>query len=630
MKRLWLYLCALIWLALAGWVWIGIPRLHAVPVANAIAAAWFLAAALWPAGFYLSLVPALALFGNNPGGPHHLYMLDLAMMGLVVGHLARRASGRVAAGGSRLDPWVTAFVLWSWLSLVPQLRFLWVEFDFDPRGFMFNIFSHYANAPTYGLQCALKLTLAAGLFVQLRDQPWKSRRLERWLAWALWALAATAVLGLGNYFGFVPLAWWRGENIDIARFGYPRLQSLYWHSGWYAQYVEALAPAALAMAWHARGGRRAAAWAFVLLLALVTFLTMQRAGWLGLTAGCAAVVAAATWMRGGRSAAWLRIAVRMAGVVAVLIALALAMAALSHDFRHRAAELLAYRHRTLIWEGASWMIRAHPAAGIGIGNYHQTHLAWFKPGEAVFDLDENFKGTAHNLFLHVAAERGLVGLGLLLAILAVAARILKRRMESIRKLDEVNDSERIAVLAIAGGLTALAVDGLFQYTFYIRTIDILFWLLIGWTAGIKAKPLKPWPGWVWPALTLAMIGFSLWSQREHFKPRMYWVGDRDYILGGRTVGLELPAGADRVELRVASVDPDNQRDPVKFTIKAGDKVLREETFTTQTAHAVTLDVRGAGGRLTVEASRDWSPFAFGDRSIPARRIGVLYLPAEKK
>ncbi len=625
---------ALSWLVAAAWLWRGIPfivvRGHHLPLAHLVGAAWFALSFVSPAAFFYSLIPALALFGNNPGGPHHLYLIELALMGLVARHLFDRGLGRLPRHHCRLDPWVTLFVVWSWLCLLPAARYVYVELSHLKAGFLFAIFSHYVTSPTYGLECALKLTLAAGLYAQLRDRPWTTHQIESWLTACLAAVALTALAGLGNYFGLLPLEWWRGQNVDILRFGYPRLQSVYWHSGWYAQYVEAFAPAAMAMAWFSAGRRRAGGWALLGLLVLVTFLSMQRAGWLGLATGCAVVAAGASWMTRADTRAWRPIALRIATVLSVLIVLAGVLAASSRDFNRRLHELTTYQHRTFIWQGAAGMLKNQPLTGIGLGDYFQMHLYTYPEGSPLSKIEDSFKTTAHDLYLHVATERGLIGLGLLLAIMLGAARLLGAKMAAIKASGFYASFNGIVVLAIAGGLTALAVDGIFQYTFYVRTIEIAFWLMIGWTASFDETPPRPWRLRVWLFILPALVAIFAFEQHALLRPYTQPVGGEEYFIGGRKVKIELPRRAERVRLQLASIDPGNQTTPVIYKITLGKRMLVEDTFATQTARAYLLDVGKSGKRrhLVVTASRTWSPFAFGTRKPPVRRMGILYIPPE--
>lgn len=63
--------------------------------------------------------------------------------------------------------------------------------------------------------------------------------------------------------------------------------------------------------------------------------------------------------------------------------------------------------RFQLWEGALLMARDHPATGVGHNNFRSEFPKYV---EAVFDDGRSSFGTAHNLFFHHLAERGIIGL----------------------------------------------------------------------------------------------------------------------------------------------------------------------------------------------------------------------------
>ena len=69
--------------------------------------------------------------------------------------------------------------------------------------------------------------------------------------------------------------------------------------------------------------------------------------------------------------------------------------------------------RVNLWEVAWRMFRDHPWTGVGPGNYKQLFGQYF---DGVID-GERIWSSAHNLYLHQLAERGLVGFAALAALL---------------------------------------------------------------------------------------------------------------------------------------------------------------------------------------------------------------------
>ena len=618
------------WTVVFGWLWLGAPL-----IGKLLGAAWFALGLFWPTGYLFSLALALPLFGNNPGGPHHLYLLEMGLMGLVSGDLIGRLRGLVQSRRHRLDPWIVLLVLFSWLTLFPTLRWIRCELLFEKHRFMYRIFNHYGTAYVFGMQCALKLTLAAGLYFALRDRPWPPRRLLT-LGWVLIAaLTASALVGLFDYFNVISLRWWRGQNPDIVQFGWPRLQSLYWHSGWYAQYLAALAPGAMALGLAARSrAARWTGWSLVALLGLTQLLTQQRGGWLALGAGLVAVLGLATLTNQGIGKRWIYLLAWRLGLFAILALALTAVLALTNDaLRNRLGELGNLEDRTRIWHSAWGIVTSHPITGSGLGYYYRRHEDIYPPGHPYWKLD---KVAAHSLYLHTWAERGLIGLALLLVVLGGAWAASIRAVH--RAGDDpgfANPDRRVSALAVWGGLTALAVYGIFQYLFYIRTVSLLFWCLVawaGWLGGRERKPLSR--RWITIAglWLLVAAGLVMWGNRHVFIPWKLYLYDREFIMGPQEVELEIPAGAVHVRLPLSTYSPDVDKYPVTYTISLAGRELKKVTFDKYEQRIVELELprsRPPDKPLTVRASHTWSPWAHGLRQYPLLEQGVLYLPLER-
>jgi O-antigen ligase len=113
--------------------------------------------------------------------------------------------------------------------------------------------------------------------------------------------------------------------------------------------------------------------------------------------------------------------------LAMLVFVALVTPFLPEAFYQRAMSILpalskqsdTFGQRVNIWEQGVQMIKAHPIAGVGLGNFHEM-LVGFARGR-----DLRIRIAPHSSYVGVAAEGGLVGLGLylLLHVLALRAAI---------------------------------------------------------------------------------------------------------------------------------------------------------------------------------------------------------------
>ncbi len=628
-RRLWSFGNLLFWLLVLAFL------LAAAPwPARLIGAAWALIGFAHPPFYLLTLGAALPWFGHNPGGLtvqgwSYLYLLESGLMGWVVRDQALRFWGHRPIRRTPANAWVRLLVAASAVTLYPSLKFLYCEAVVAQTDFLRRIYTHYATAPVFGLRAWLDLALAASLFAGLRDAPlapaWR-RRL--WLT-LLVTLLAASVVGVLEYSEVLTVGFWRGENPDIARFGYRRLQSLFWHSGWFAQYLAALAPMAAALGGLGApaGSRRRWAWfGLAGFFAVTQLLTFQRAGWLGLAAGYGAVAVGllAVTRSGGRRRTFIRLATAFLAAALLVAFLGLAIEPLGR----RMLSLAAAEDRLRIWDAALRLARPRWLCGVGFGRFYSEHVARFLPGHPFHDLD---KVTAHSLYLHLLAERGAIVLGVFLGLVVVTGR---RVVQSLGRCLQVGSSRGWAqaeVLGLAGGLAALLVDGLFQYVFHVRLVEILFWLFLGLLFGPpEAAPAEVKPGRSRAPLVLSLLTLVVLLQHELAHHWWRWrliYGTRIYRVGAAEVRLALPPEARRVAVPILCLDPTAQTQPVRFEFFVEGERLGSVDFSEVGATSPTLVLppgRDPAALLHVRASRVWSPYRYGYVNLPILELGVSY------
>ena len=184
-------------------------------------------------------------------------------------------------------------------------------------------------------------------------------------------------------------------------------------------------------------------------------LTQSRSGWLGGLVGIGAVVLVLGGLR------WAVPALAMVVIVALIVTPVgdrLATGAWDgwrtlRSEEHSAGRTFATEERLAHWRAALRMARAQPLLGVGAGNF-SARFREFTSGER-FRVS---RGHAHNAYLQVAAQTGLLGLAAYLALLATAGFRLVRALRRA-----VNPEERALVVGAIGVTLALAVHGAFDY-----------------------------------------------------------------------------------------------------------------------------------------------------------------------
>ena len=134
--------------------------------------------------------------------------------------------------------------------------------------------------------------------------------------------------------------------------------------------------------------------------------------------------------------------------------------------------------RAQLWAETIPLIKAYPVFGCGLGGY-ETAFMRFKVSEPL--VTDDF---AHNDYLQLLAELGLVGFAIGAALAFSAVRT------AVRKAVGSRDPEaRYFAVACAGALAAILVHSLADFNLYIPANAMLLAWIAGMTAGARELPL---------------------------------------------------------------------------------------------------------------------------------------------
>jgi O-antigen ligase len=322
----------------------------------------------------------------------------------------------------------------------------------------------------------------------------------------------------------------------------------------------------------------------------------------------AALVAAGLWLAGSRAAvasATLVLLLMVLGgrrtrtSVALLLAGAVLMAVAVYGLRPTLAAWfdppastqrslrVAFNVRAEMARTAFRMVEDHPAFGVGAGAFYRRSSEYITPWIHERVNAEN----AHNNFLQVVAELGLVGtvpfVWLFVAIGSRARQFLRRHRASG------------AVIGAIGGLVAFALTCLTGHPLLIQPVALAFWAAVGAVAGIvtsdeepaePAVPARsdagrvrwsaivatssvvllvasvPWRGEVALAgadLRDAAIGFSRWERHQDGTTFRYMKEHAQFFVPAGIAALRLPVRIDpgrssgaNIEIRIDDRPPD--------------------------------------------------------------------------
>jgi O-antigen ligase len=312
-----------------------------------------------------------------------------------------------------------------------------------------------------GVRLLEGLGLAAATVMALRQRPMLALTLPA-------ALTSSAAIAACS-----SIVLWRGIGPAAAlerfgRIGY-RVSAHVLDVNAAGSYFAMIVCLAIGMAAHYRGHRRAMWCVLAGASGIGLWLSESRSA----MAGAGIVLAtAATWTLSRKYPVRMRGATLLAVLVVALAAGAVRARLLENDPTYRGAGF-----REQFFATSLRMIAARPVFGVGEGQYYSSSSLFLSPQLAWTYGAEN----AHNAFLQIGSELGLVGFGLFVcwvgATVSRAARALARA-ERDRRL-----------LGCASGVMVFLGTCLTGHPLLIGEVAYPFWMLFGLTAGLADSVL---------------------------------------------------------------------------------------------------------------------------------------------
>jgi O-antigen ligase/Tfp pilus assembly protein PilF len=178
----------------------------------------------------------------------------------------------------------------------------------------------------------------------------------------------------------------------------------------------------------------------------------------------------------------------------LLVIVGLSLIYIPHPFNHKGTPLGQLRRRATLtsltsgssilrrvatWKFTWMMIEDNLLLGSGLGTYDYHSLKY----QAEFFAEDNnrdryphgFAAQAHNEYLQLWSELGIIGLLLFIGILFFYYRNV------YYYIHQASDKQKILIISLAGGVTAILIDAVFGFPLQLAASLALFWLSIGLT-----------------------------------------------------------------------------------------------------------------------------------------------------
>ncbi|MCW3098727.1 MAG: rane protein [Chthonomonadaceae bacterium] len=143
-----------------------------------------------------------------------------------------------------------------------------------------------------------------------------------------------------------------------------------------------------------------------------------------------------------------------------------------------------WQYRQQAWHGAEQMIKERPLTGFGLGQYARYQSQYTHSGVAMTmvpnggSIRPSLWEQAHNTYLQTAAELGIPGLLLFIAVLSA---FLGMGLQRVIGMD--NGIRRTLLLGSIGSIVAFAFDGFGSPAWQFGQVSMFFWLILGIGTG---------------------------------------------------------------------------------------------------------------------------------------------------
>ena len=203
------------------------------------------------------------------------------------------------------------------------------------------------------------------------------------------------------------------------------------------------------------------------------------------------------------------------------------------------------RVRSWDWWVGWEMLKDHPLVGVGLGNYKLNFLPYkakflATPQGAAYDFYIARAAQAHNEYIQVAAELGIVGILALVGFLLLLPWSLWRRLR-LNALEE----DRFDLLLLGCGMVAFLIHALVSFPAHLPASSLVFVLILGLASSeaygreaeirlrFEGRPLKA----LLCVLTVLGLAVSVIAARDFSANRLMQKGYRQLQMGQEHLAL---------------------------------------------------------------------------------------------
>jgi putative inorganic carbon (HCO3(-)) transporter len=380
--------------------------------------------------------------------------LVLLLLSLPLGRLTLPALDPVVSPVTVLA--VVAVAVWLWRVLFDSER---IEFSYMqvPLAIFLlcGVISIY-GAPDLGM--AIKILVIFVMAASVCLVASQTIRSPEEVQQLMWAAATTA-----GIIGLYTAVTWMLQSGEVEQGGYDRAEGIFGYPNALGGFLALAIPPIFALAASQNLWWRRLLGNLLVTAAMVGLaLTYSRGAWIGTAVG---VLLLLPIIKRGWLAVGLALTTAMFTTAGNVLVRAESVATPGHD--------TAYTSRVEIWETSLRLLAEHPLRGVGLGNFGTAYGNFMVPDLPLLADALGTPDEAHNLFLNLAVEVGLVGAGAFAWLLVVGfLRAWQVRRSADRRV-------KIWGAGLAAGLVALLIHTTVDVVVYQGFTAILLFTYLG-------------------------------------------------------------------------------------------------------------------------------------------------------
>jgi O-antigen ligase len=376
------------------------------------------------------------------------------------------------------------------LKYVISERITWYKTVLDIPVLLYLLFGSLSliwTANIYHSITALPLFLAGPILYYIISQSLKEQKfIDRLLFIIIVTGTVMGAYGIFQYFG-IDFKFWTG-NV-----GRGQVFGLFGNVNYFAEFL--ILPLSLTIGLalsYKRKFNRLLLIIAVIIMGTALFLTFTRGSYLAIALTIPVLLF--IFLKGTTEKAEKRYYKKLLLIFLLLLIIGLSVIYIPHPFNQRGTPLGQLRSRTTIqsltsgssilrriatWKFTWMMIEDNLILGSGLGTYDYLTLKY----QADFFARNNnrdiyphgFAAQAHNEYLQMWAELGIIGLLFFLGILFFYYRNV------FYYIHKANDKQKALIISLAGGVTAILIDAIFGFPLQLTASLSLFCISIGLT-----------------------------------------------------------------------------------------------------------------------------------------------------